>query len=209
MNSAGSELDVPPGSAVSKVVPQCIKLARRPFLATTRVIEAGGLGGKAAIEWSDAQRRKAGLGSGRQEIEAIRERWAVLTNERLLAHGIRIDHRSLEAQRVEREPAVVGLERRGVVTEVGKRVEREALAAGQRRLERAAELGRVEREGRVLAVSIVDVSCDLAAAKRERERLLARERGGAGRTGTRPVEYAGIRQRFLIYRGQSGPLHRP
>ena len=187
MNSAGSELDVPPGSAVSKVVPQCIKLARRPFLATTRVIEAGGLGGKAAIEWSDAQRRKAGLGSGRQEIEAIRERWAVLTNERLLAHGIRIDHRSLEAQRVERE----------------------ALAAGQRRLERAAELGRVEREGRVLAVSIVDVSCDLAAAKRERERLLARERGGAGRTGTRPVEYAGIRQRFLIYRGQSGPLHRP
>jgi hypothetical protein len=75
---------------------------------------------------------------------------------------------------------VVGLERRGVVTEVGKRVEREALAAGQRRLERAAELGRVERECRVLAVSIVDVSCNLEAAKRERERILAagRERGG-------------------------------
>ena len=156
------------------------------LLATTRVIESGGLGGKAAIEWSDAQRRKAGLGPGRKEIEAIRECWAVLTNERLLAHGMRIDHRSLEAQRVEREatvhlgPAVVGLERRGIGTEVGKRLEREALAAGQRRLERAAELGRVERECRVLAVSIVDVSCNLEAAKRERERILAagRERGG-------------------------------
>jgi transposase len=121
------------------------------LLATTRVIGSGGLGEKAAIEWSDANRRRAGLGPGRKEIEAIRERWAVLANERLLAHGMRIDHRSLEAQRVEREatvhlgPAVVGLERRGIGTEVGKRLEREALAAGQRRLERAAELGRVER----------------------------------------------------------------
>jgi ATP-dependent exoDNAse (exonuclease V) alpha subunit len=56
------------------------------LLATTRVIESGGLGEKAAIEWSDANRRKAGLEPARKEIEAIRE----------LGLPFRVDHRSLE-----------------------------------------------------------------------------------------------------------------
>ena len=75
-------------------------------LATTRVIEPGGLGEKATIEWSDTNRRKAELEPAKKEIEAIRERWAQLANEKLLEHGIpaRIDHRSLAAQGIEREP---------------------------------------------------------------------------------------------------------
>ena len=105
------------------------------LLATTREITPTGLGEKVSIEWSDGNRRKAELGPAREEIGAIRERWATLTNEKLHEHGheIRIDHRSLEAQGIEREPtshlgpAVSGMERRGIETEVGKRLDREAL----------------------------------------------------------------------------------
>ena len=167
------------------------------LLATTRVIEPGGLGEKAAIEWSDTNRRKAELTPARGEIEAIRERWAQLANEKLLEHGIRIDHRSLAVQGIGREPtvhlgpAVSGMERRGIETEVGKRLDREALGreaqreaqeAAQQRLERAAELGRVEREVRALAASIIDVTGNLEAARRERDLMLAK-----GREPSRPT----------------------
>lgn len=149
-------------------------------LATTRVIEPGGLGEKATIEWSDTNRRKAKLEPAKKEIEAIRERWAQLANERLHEHGIpaRIDHRSLERQGIEREPtshlgpSVSALERRGIETEVGRRLKREGLEAAQQRLERAAELGKIERERRELSVSILDVSGDIAAAKHERDMAL-------------------------------------
>jgi ATP-dependent exoDNAse (exonuclease V) alpha subunit len=158
-------------------------------LATTRVIEPGGLGEKASIEWSDTNRRKAKLEPAKKEIEAIRERWAQLANERLHEHGIqtRVDHRSLAAQGIEREatshlgPSVSALERRGIETEVGRRLKREGLEAAQERLERAAELGKIERERRELSVSILDVSGNLAAAKRERE-------AGIGRSPARSLE---------------------
>ena len=151
-------------------------------LATTRVIEPAGLGEKATIEWSDTNRRKAKLEPAKKEIEAIRERWAQLANERLHEHGIeaRIDHRSLAVQGLEREatshlgPSVSALERRGIDTEVGRRLKGEGLEAAQQRLEHAAELGKIERERRELSVSILDVSGDLAAAKREREAGLSR-----------------------------------
>ncbi|EQD28610.1 mobilization protein, partial [mine drainage metagenome] len=100
------------------------------LLATTRVIEPGGLGGKAPLEWSDTNRRKAGLGPAKEEILALRARWAVLANEQLLGqgHSIRLDHRSLAARGIEREPgshlgpAVSGMERRGIETEVRRRL---------------------------------------------------------------------------------------
>ena len=53
-------------------------------------------------------------------------------------------------------------------TEVGKRIEREMLEAAQRRLERAAELGRLEREGQVLAKESLVLDGDIAAARRDR-----------------------------------------
>jgi ATP-dependent exoDNAse (exonuclease V) alpha subunit len=143
-------------------------------LATTRVIEPGGLGEKATIEWSDTNRRKAELEPARKEIESIRARWAELTNEKLLEHGhqIRIDHRSLDAQGIQREPtvhwgpAVSGMERRGIETEVGKRL---GLEAASRRLEQAVELGNLERESRELERSVLDLSGDLSRARRERD----------------------------------------
>ena len=152
------------------------------LLATTRTIEIDGLGEKAEIEWSDTNRRKAELGPAKEEIAEIRGLWAGLTNEKLqsLGHEIRIDHRSLEAQGIEREPtvhlgpAVSGMERRGIETEVGRRLELEAVEAGQRRLEKAAELGRLERETAGLERSILDLSGDLEGAKRERDQQLAK-----------------------------------
>jgi len=92
----------------------------------------------------------------------------------------RIDHRSLEQQGIEREPqshlgpAVSGMERRGIETEVGKRLQLEALAAAQVRIEKAAELGRLERETVGLERSILDLSGDLEGAKRERDQQLAK-----------------------------------
>jgi ATP-dependent exoDNAse (exonuclease V) alpha subunit len=147
------------------------------LLATTRTVEANGLGRKTDIELGDKDRAKKGLGRGADEISHMRERWATLTNERLreLEISARVDHRSLREQGLEREPtvhlgpAVVGMERRGIHTEVGDRVREEQRREMQRRLERAAELGQIEREKRELEKSILDVSCDLKAAVKERE----------------------------------------
>lgn len=142
------------------------------LLSTTRTIEATGLGEKTAIEWSDGNRRKAGLGQSKEEIVAIRAEWAAFTNERLqaLALEARIDHRTLEAQGIDRQPtvhlgpAVSGMQRRGMRTEVGYRLQAEATA----RLERAAAL---EREAREVGRSIVALDADVAAALRAREAL--------------------------------------
>jgi len=175
------------------------------LLATTRVIEPAGLGEKSTIEWSDGNRRKAQLEPGKKEIEAIRERWAVLTNEKLLEHGhqVRIDHRTLEAQGIEREPtvhlgpAVASLERRGIQTEVGQRLQRETLEAAQKRLEHAAELGRIERERREISASMIDVTGDLDRAKRERD--LRMDRSHAPRVSVEELQRQG-RENWLAMR---------
>jgi MobA/MobL family len=146
-------------------------------LTTTREVEPTGLGAKASIEWSDTDRAKKGLGPAKGEVKAIRARWEEFTNERLKELGIevRIDHRSLADQGQDREPgrhlgpAVAGMERRGIETEVGKRIRWEIQAAASERLARAAELGRVEREAADLQKSILDLSGDIKAAERERD----------------------------------------
>ena len=99
-----------------------------------------------------------------------------LTNEHLREHGIeaRIDHRSLAAQGIEREPsthlgvAVSSMERRGIETEVGQRIREQQRLEVEARLARAAELGRAEREQAQVQRSILDLSGDLEAAKKER-----------------------------------------
>ncbi len=147
------------------------------ILTTTRELTATGLGAKASIEWSDADRFKKGLGPAKQEVKAIRAQWAELTNQHLLERGIeaRIDHRSLQEQGIAREPtshlgpAVSGMERRGMETEVGERLARERAAAALERGQRAAELAEVQREQQALKVSILDLSATLALARHERE----------------------------------------
>jgi hypothetical protein len=145
-------------------------------LTTTRSIEADGLGAKTEVEWSETNRKRAGLVPGPDELTAVRAQWTALANERLAALGIdaRIDHRTLEAQGIERVPtthlgvAVWGMERRGIETEVGQRVREQQRLEAQARLERAAELGRVEREAHQVQRTILDLSGDLQAAKKER-----------------------------------------
>ncbi len=169
-------------------------------LATTRQITPTGLGAKAAIEWSDTERAKKGLGPAKQEVKAIRALWAELANERLLERGleIRIDHRSLKAQGIEREagshlgPAVAAMERRGMETEVGRRIAWELAAAAQLRLERAAELGRLERERQALAKESFVLDVDIAAAKAERERSPALDLEQVKAQGRAVIE--GLRQ---------------
>jgi ATP-dependent exoDNAse (exonuclease V) alpha subunit len=182
------------------------------LLSTTRTIEAGGLGKKSEVEWSEGNRQKAGLAPGPEELTAIRAQWKHLVNERLQALGIeaRIDHRTLEAQGIEREPtthlgpAVASMERRGIATEVGKRLELETLAAAQQRLEKAAEFGRLEREGQVVEKSILDLSGDLEGAKRERDLQLLRQTqlAGQGPLSIDELQKQG-REKWLAMRAES------
>lgn len=143
------------------------------ILTTTRRIEATGLGAKTSIEWADTDRAKQGLGPAKDEVAAIRERWAVLSNDKLqtLGHESRIDHRSLEARGEDRRPgqhlgpSVTAIERRGDHSEVGWRVREEATE----RLRLAAELGRIERERKAIERLILDLSNDVAAARQDRD----------------------------------------
>lgn len=72
------------------------------LLMTTRPMEATGELGKlkTELEWSDAKLRKNGLPTGRQQIDAIREKWASIVNSELEAAGLqdRISHLSLKDQ---------------------------------------------------------------------------------------------------------------
>ncbi|HEY5559231.1 MAG TPA: MobA/MobL family protein, partial [Steroidobacteraceae bacterium] len=179
------------------------------ILTTTRQIEATGLGAKTSIEWSETDRAKWGLGSGKEEIAEIRERWAVLTNEKLqtLGHEARIDHRSLEAQGIELEPtvhlgpAVSGMERRGIATEVGERIKAEV----QARLELAAEIGRLQREIEQVNRSIIELSTDIRAALATRNTGLsqwAAMRAEAGPKQTIEQMREAAREQWLEYREQ-------
>jgi ATP-dependent exoDNAse (exonuclease V) alpha subunit len=76
------------------------------LLATTREVTPVGLGAKTSIEMHEIRRRRSGLKSGFGELLQARERWAVVANAALEhAHvNARIDHRSLAAQGIQREP---------------------------------------------------------------------------------------------------------
>ena len=95
------------------------------ILRTTRKVGLDGLTDKLDTEKAGRNRTA--------DLDAVRTRWAELTNERLRENGIdaRVDHRSLKDQGIDREPtshmgpAVAAMERRGVKTEVGKRIEDE------------------------------------------------------------------------------------
>lgn len=177
-------------------------------LTTTRRIEATGLGAKAEIEWADTDRAKRGLGPAKEEVAAIRERWAALTNEKLQEHGheSRVDHRSLKDQGIDREPtthlgpAVSGMQRRGMETEVGARIQAEA----QARLERAAELGRLERESAAIGQSILVLDGDIRSALQARD--AQQHSATSDRTPTHDREAArnDARDRWLEYREGKG-----
>jgi hypothetical protein len=117
------------------------------LLLTTREVSPAGLGAKAGLDMSAAERVRLGLPNVSQEFTAIRERWATLTNEALREANIeaRVDHRSLAEQGVDREPrphipfAAYKIERAGKYSEVAESIRADYNARVQARLERAAE----------------------------------------------------------------------
>jgi hypothetical protein len=112
------------------------------LLATTREITPAGLGAKAGLDMEARERRKRELPDHRQEYVNVRERWALLTNEALRAANIaaRVDHRSLAAQGIDREPLPaipllhLRMEQQGVSSEVAEQLRRDY----RERLERRA-----------------------------------------------------------------------
>ncbi|MDB6085469.1 MAG: hypothetical protein JWN43_3350, partial [Gammaproteobacteria bacterium] len=76
------------------------------LLMTTREVTPDGLGSRITLELGGRERHLRGLGPSRDEYLSIRERWAHVTNEALREAGlaVRVDHRSLERQAIDREP---------------------------------------------------------------------------------------------------------
>jgi len=119
------------------------------LLATTREVQMEGLGPKTTLDMSDRNRREVGLPPVINELLHVRERWAAVTNEALQqAHQeVRVDHRSLEAQGVDREPrpqiprAAFEMERHGYQSVVADRMRQEYESRVQARLERGGIIG--------------------------------------------------------------------
>ncbi len=127
------------------------------LLATTREVSPEGLGKKTTLDLNDDNRRKLGLGPAVRELFYVRQRWAEVANLALeSAHvAARIDHRSLAAQGITREPKLwipripYEIERRGGHSIVAERIredhrarlEAQHRATESRRLERGAERG--------------------------------------------------------------------
>ena len=135
------------------------------ILLTTRRLEPDGFGEKTR-ELDDQK-------TGKVLVTEWRERFATLQNERLreAGHSVQVDHRSLEAQGIEREatrhlgPTATAIERRtGERSHKGQQHDQDALE----RLQRAREAGELERQGKEAERSIIDLSGDLEAAKLER-----------------------------------------
>ena len=163
------------------------------ILRTTRKVEADGLGAK--LDTEKAGRKRA------EDLEAVRARWAELTNAHLERAGAaeRVDHRSLQEQGIERAPtqhlgpAATGYERRtGEPSDNRARHEQQAA-------ERLAqvELGQLERQREAAADAIEDIEEEIEGAliqhveerfKALRERRLQFERDLAERDQAQRVQ---------------------
>jgi ATP-dependent exoDNAse (exonuclease V) alpha subunit len=122
------------------------------LLATTREVTTAGLAAKTTLELNDSKRRELGLEPVISELLYVRERWAMVTNEALRsAHSsARVDHRTLEAQGIDREPrpriprVAFEMERHGYRSVVAERLRADYEARVQLRLDRAAALRPLE-----------------------------------------------------------------
>jgi MobA/MobL family len=118
------------------------------LLTTTREVNAEGLGAKTTLDLNDANRRKLGMQPAVHELLHVRARWAEVTNEALREAQVaaRIDHRTLEAQGIDREPrpqiprAAFEMERHGYRSVVAERLREDYQARVQ-----ARELARLEK----------------------------------------------------------------
>lgn len=112
------------------------------LLATTREVTSQGLGAKTKLDMRDDNRVKLGMKPVIHELLHVRERWATITNQALQeAHiSARIDHRTLAAQGIDREPqphipkAAFEMERHGYRSEVAQRIRQDYEARVQARI---------------------------------------------------------------------------
>ncbi len=146
-------------------------------LTTTRELTATGLGAKTALELSETVRARRGLPHSRAEFVEIRECWSALSNERLRQGGYeaRIDHRTLAAQGIDRQPtvhvgaAVTAMRRRGIESEVERRVVWQERQAVLQRLEAAKLAGAQVRTRQPEDTGLLHRSTDVGAARRQRD----------------------------------------
>jgi hypothetical protein len=129
------------------------------LLATTRDVTPTGLGAKTALEWSDTHRRQMGLQSAVGELLYVREHWATAANAALARENLntRIDHRTLKAQGIDREPrphiphTAFEMERHGYRSVVAERIRAQHQERVEARLQRPAQ-----HEPRVAAPNLDD-----------------------------------------------------
>ena len=134
------------------------------MLMTAREVTPEGMGRRTALNGGDQWRTVHGLGSWREELPWMRERWSHLTNEALQSAGLeaRVDHRSFEAQGLDIEPTVTiprkiyyAERRTGVGTHAGDEIrafhrERvEARAQGKEALELVLQRQREQTRSRL------------------------------------------------------------
>src|SRR6201987_4199774 len=119
------------------------------LLTTTREVTPAGLGGKVGLDMSPQERQRHGLSDHSQEFTNVRERWAMLTNAALREANIeaRIDHRSLAAQGIDREPLPaiplmhLKMEQRGLQSGLAEHLRAQYRDRVARRLENTAAGG--------------------------------------------------------------------
>jgi ATP-dependent exoDNAse (exonuclease V) alpha subunit len=113
------------------------------LLATTREVTPDGLGQKTGLDMQRVKRAALGMPDHAEEYAAVRERWAMLTNQALREANIeaRVDHRTLAAQGIDRHPVVhVPMEFyhwKGVDSETLARIREDYRARVAARLERS------------------------------------------------------------------------
>ena len=143
------------------------------ILLTTRRLTREGMGEKTR-ELDDQK-------TGKELVTQWRERFATLQNERLREAGqvVRVSHLSHAARGLDEMPSwhlgpsATAIERRtGQRSRIGQDFD---LAAAER-LRKAQEAGQLERQAQAVDRSIIDLTGDLQAALRERDKALEAQR---------------------------------
>jgi MobA/MobL family len=152
------------------------------LLATTREVTPAGLSAKSGLDMDRRERRRRNLPDHRQEYINIRERWATLTNEALRDANIdaRVDHRSLAAQGIDREPLPaiplmhLKMEQRGMQSDLAGHLRAQYRERVARRLESTAARDPAPEPGEKHAVEL-RASAAAPSADVEEIRRRARE----------------------------------
>ena len=143
------------------------------ILLTTRRLTPDGMGEKTR-ELDDQK-------TGKELVTQWRERFATLQNERLreAGHAVQVDHRSHAERGLQVEPtwhlgpAATAIERR---TGQRSRIGQDFDQAAAERLRKAQEAGQLERQAQAIDRSIIDLTGDLQAALRERDKAQEAQR---------------------------------